>query len=162
MKSRPLSIALIFGSSVLICTMFAACQPNPTPTQSIDENKIMSNTPEIEIATIPPEAIMTEVQYFAPLTPTAAPTCTNSLPSRLSIEQKARVAYTDGSEMRIRVRPGFEQEILDTVPEGTEFNIVGSSQCADNITWWPIRTDGGLKGWMAEYQDGVYLLEPVQ
>ena len=140
--------------------MLAACQPNPEPTQSTAENKIISNTPEIEIATIPPEEIATEVQFFGSLTQIATPTCTISLPSRLSIEKKARVAYTDGSEMRIRAKPGLEQDILDTVPEGTEFAIVGSSRCADNITWWPVRTDDGILGWMPEGQNGVYLLEP--
>jgi hypothetical protein len=46
------------------------------------------------------------------------------------------------------------------VPEETSFVIVGSSKCADDILWWPVRTDDGILGWMPEGQNGVYLLEP--
>jgi hypothetical protein len=82
--------------------------------------------------------------------------------SRLSVGAHARVAFTDGTDMRIRAKPGFKQTILNTVPEGTLFTILDGPQCMDGSAWWYIRTDGGLKGWMVESQNGVYLLEPVQ
>jgi hypothetical protein len=30
----------------------------------------------------------------------------------------------------------------------------------ENSTWWLIRTDEGIEGWMAEDQNGKYMLEP--
>jgi hypothetical protein len=82
------------------------------------------------------------------------------LPSRLSAEAGARVTFTDGSDMRIREKPGFSENILTTVPEGTAIVILNSRKCVEGSTWWKILTDEGLEGWMAEDQNGVYLLEP--
>jgi len=82
------------------------------------------------------------------------------LPSRLSGDIEARVAFTDGSDMRIREEPSYSADILTTVPEGTFIQILINRKCEDNSTWWEIRTESGLEGWMAEDQDGVYLLEP--
>jgi hypothetical protein len=83
-----------------------------------------------------------------------------TLQSHLYIGLKARVVVMGRGEMPVRGKPGLEQDIVGTVPEGTSFVIVGSSRCADDILWWPVRTDDGVLGWMPEEQDGVYLLEP--
>lgn len=87
------------------------------------------------------------------------------LKTRLSIApgRGGRVAYTDGSNMRIRKNPGFNEEIVDSVPEGTEINIIEGPKCVDNVTWWKI--SGGPKthkeGWMAEHNNEIYWLEPL-
>jgi len=73
-----------------------------------------------------------------------------------------RVAYTDGAYMRIRKNPGFNQAIINSVPEGTPITVIGGPSCADTVTWWKIQTDKKLEGWMAESQYGVYLIEPVR
>lgn len=88
-----------------------------------------------------------------------------NLKTRLSIsfESEKRVAYTDGSNMRIRKNPGFNEEIVDSVPEGTKITITEGPVCVDNVTWWKI--SGGPKsneeGWMAEHNNKVYWLEPI-
>ena len=81
--------------------------------------------------------------------------------TRISVGEQARAAFTDGSNMRIREKPGFSQDILDKVPEGTIIKVLDGPQCADGNNWWKIRTAKGLDGWMTESQNGVYLLEPV-
>ena len=83
-----------------------------------------------------------------------------TLASRLSVGITARVAFSDGSNMRIRGGPGFSQDIFNKVPEGTLLKIVDGPECVDDNNWWKIRTDNGLEGWMTETQDDVYLLEP--
>ncbi|PKN94162.1 MAG: hypothetical protein CVU44_07105 [Chloroflexi bacterium HGW-Chloroflexi-6] len=95
-------------------------------------------------------------------TPTPPPSCPGSLTSRLAVDARARVAFTDGSNMRIRAKPGFTQDTLRTVPEGTLLAITGGPMCVDNTTWWRIRTRDGFDGWMAEYKGDVYLVEPFQ
>jgi len=87
-------------------------------------------------------------------------TCTDP-GSRLLVGGKAQVAFTDGSTMRIRELPGFDQVIITTVPEGTNLEIVDGPKCVDGSNWWSIRTDNGDEGWMTEWQGETYLLEPV-
>lgn len=85
-----------------------------------------------------------------------------NLESRLSKGNRARVAFTDGTDMRIRAKPGVTQNVLYKVPEGTQFSVLEGPQCIDDIGWWKILTDDGLVGWVAEYQGSIYLLEPYQ
>jgi hypothetical protein len=80
-------------------------------------------------------------------------------PSRMTAGISGRVAYTDGSNMRIRQQPGFSASILNTVPEGTQFMVLAGPRCADQVTWWKIQTTNDYEGWMAESQNGVYLIE---
>jgi hypothetical protein len=82
------------------------------------------------------------------------------LASHLTVSISGRVAYTDGTNMRIRQQPGFSQAILNTVPEGTQFTVLEGPRCADQVTWWKIQTTNHDEGWMAESQNGVYLIEP--
>jgi hypothetical protein len=82
------------------------------------------------------------------------------LQSRLAIEVHGRVAYTDGSDMRIRARPGITQDIVYKVPEGTQIVVIEGPKCVDEILWWKVRTNDDLEGWMAEYLENVYLIEP--
>lgn len=92
---------------------------------------------------------------------TATPViCPGSLKSRLTLDMRARVAFTDGTNMRIRIEAGFSQKAAASVPEGTLLTILGGPTCVDSVTWWRIRTKDAKEGWMAEYQNGVYLLEP--
>jgi len=83
-------------------------------------------------------------------------------PSRMYVGITGRVAYTDGAYMRIRKNPGFNQAIINSVPEGTPITVIGGPSCADTVTWWKIQTDKKIEGWMAESQYGVYLIEPVR
>lgn len=90
------------------------------------------------------------------------PLCSNGLPSRVKVGDRARAAYTDGSNLRIRVQPGFSQNYEHKVPEGTQMKIVGGPKCADDSTWWKVEISGNIKGWVAEYWDGdEYLIEPI-
>lgn len=82
--------------------------------------------------------------------------------SRLRVGMQARVAFTDGSDMRIRVSPGFSQEIINMVPEGTSITILQGPKCVDDSTWWQIHVENGMEGWMVEDQNDVYLLEPME
>jgi hypothetical protein len=86
------------------------------------------------------------------------PDC-GGLPTRLVSAGEARVAFTNGSKMRMRSQPGFSANIVASVPEGTQV-LLGGHACADGTIWWNVTTAQG-EGWMAEEQNGIYLLEPL-
>jgi hypothetical protein len=80
--------------------------------------------------------------------------------SRLTLANSGHVAFTDGADMRIRKKPGFSHDVMYKVPEGTGFNLLDGPECVDNVFWWQIQTEEKLEGWMAEFQDGIFLLDP--
>jgi hypothetical protein len=88
-------------------------------------------------------------------------TC-SEMGTRLKLGIRARVAFVNGSNMRIRSQPGFSQGIVDRVPEGTLLTVLDGPKCIDGNYWWFIRTSSGIQGWMTESQNGTYLLEPAQ
>jgi hypothetical protein len=86
--------------------------------------------------------------------------CPSVLPSRVEIKTRARAAFTNGQNLRVREQPGFSYARITSIPEGTTFSIEDGPLCADNTSWWRIRTDNNVVGWVAEEQDGAYLIEP--
>lgn len=84
-----------------------------------------------------------------------------SLNSRLAPFSHAKVAYTDGQYKPVRIAPGFNEEILFEIPEGAEISIAEGPMCIDNITWQKVNSpDFGL-GFMPEFIDETYFLEPA-
>ena len=111
----------------------------------------------VEIDEAKNQLLASNLAQPATVTPVA---CPGSLKSRLTPEARARVAFTDGTNMRIRAEAGFTQKTIASVPEGTFLTVLGGPMCVDSVTWWQVRTKDGQEGWMAEYQNGIYLLEP--
>jgi hypothetical protein len=96
--------------------------------------------------------------YFIEPVDASQQTC-SSMPARVQPGDKARVAHTNGSNMRIRNQPGFSQDVITKVPEGTPITILEGPQCVDGNNWWKVRAKG-VEGWMTESQNGEYLIEP--
>ena len=73
-----------------------------------------------------------------------------------------KVAFTDGTALRVHTAPGFSAPVSARLPEGTRFLLAGGPRCVDAAFWWNIVVDtlNGQPGWVAESQKGVYLLEP--
>lgn len=111
----------------------------------------------VEIDEAKTQLLVSKLTQPATATPVV---CPGSLKSRLTPEARARVAFTDGTNMRIRAEAGFAQKTIASVPEGTLLTVQGGPMCVDSVTWWRIRIKDGQEGWMAEYQNEVYLLEP--
>lgn len=89
------------------------------------------------------------------------PLCPGTPPSMISIGNRARVTYTDGSSTNLRSASTTNSDILLRMPEGYEFEVIGGAQCADGYTWWQIRTIDGLVGWVAEGNENGYFVEPL-
>lgn len=85
--------------------------------------------------------------------------CAGAPPSRLQIGMRARVAFTDGTQLRLRRDPGGEQ--LGSLNGGEQFNITNGPVCLSDSTWWRLRMDDGRIGWVAEGDTDAYYIEPV-
>lgn len=82
------------------------------------------------------------------------------LPTRLNSFNSVLVSYANGNNKNLRQQPGFSQEIIDRIPEGTLIRV-SEHWCVDDTYWWKIYTQDNQEGWMTEMQDGVYFLEPA-
>ena len=97
--------------------------------------------------------------YMSPLTEATGGLCPGAPPSLVAVGMRARVTFTDGTQLRIRRDPaGSRYSAMD---EGVEFNIVGGPACADGYTWWEVQTDDGTRGWSAEGDADGYFMEPA-
>jgi hypothetical protein len=84
-------------------------------------------------------------------------TCPNALPPRLITGGKGR---TISGSVNLRREPSLTSTSVATI-SAEVFDVIGGPNCdPTGIAWWQVGL-GGLRGWMAESKDGVYLLQPV-
>jgi hypothetical protein len=86
--------------------------------------------------------------------------CGGALPPRLTPGREARVSFTDGSPLNMRMGDHISASIYAKIPEGDVFDVIGLPRCNDGIFWYPM-SYVGEKGWIAESVDGEYLVEPA-
>ncbi len=86
--------------------------------------------------------------------------CTGTIPSAVTVGDAARVTFTDGSPLNVRIQPDTSADIVDVLPEGSEFEIIGGPQCADGYTWWQVELPGATLAWAAEGDSDTYFIEP--
>lgn len=85
-------------------------------------------------------------------------TCTQNLPSRLTVGSQARVL--PGIPNNVRSTYSTTGALVGTLPGGTVFSVTSGPQCAEGILWWQIYA-GGIVGWTGELQGASYWLEPA-
>ncbi|MCC6803850.1 MAG: hypothetical protein IT319_13285 [Anaerolineae bacterium] len=89
--------------------------------------------------------------------PVARIACPNALPPRLYAGGQGR-AISGG--VNLRRQPSLSASSIAVI-NSEIFAVIGGPNCdPTGIAWWEVGF-GGLRGWMAESKDGVYLLEPV-
>lgn len=109
------------------------------------------------------EPVSTEAPTAAVEAASAGDSCNTSVPSRLSVGERAQVVQ----RLNMRSDASITAPILGTNPIGTEVEIIGGPVCTpvgDNAyLWWQIRLPDGSEGWSAEapLKDPIYLLEPI-
>lgn len=95
--------------------------------------------------------------FPAATSPVARLTCPNALTPRLYTGGSGRV-ISGGVNMR---REASLTASTVTMVTDQVFNVLSGPNCdPTGIVWWQVGI-GGVRGWMAESKDGVYLLEPV-
>src|SRR5690606_13834634 len=70
-----------------------------------------------------------------------------NLDIRLNLNGRGRITIADRSPVRLRSTPRLDGSVLMEMPEGTEFQVIGSSRCVNGYRWWQIRLDDGTIGY---------------
>jgi hypothetical protein len=129
--------------------------PTPTPTMRIIREQ-PTQGPTLQ-STLPPlEPTATRQVLPLPTFTTASaavstPTSSTQVESAatLSIGSQAKVVGTGGSGLNVRSGAGTGNARIKTLPDGTAVEVIGGPKEADGFTWWQIRDQAGVSGWVA-------------
>jgi uncharacterized protein YgiM (DUF1202 family) len=55
--------------------------------------------------------------------------------------------------VRLRSSPNRAASTIVQLDKGTQFTVIGGPSCADNWSWWQVKTDLGQTGWISEGGD---------
>ncbi len=93
--------------------------------------------------------------------------CSDAPRTRLAVGDTARITFTDGTSTLLRSKPESGGNVIDKLPEGTEFEIIGGPICYprpgrnDAYVYWEISVPSrNIKGWVAEGDSQNYYIEP--
>ncbi len=67
-----------------------------------------------------------------------------------SLGCEVTVTNVDPERLRVRQDPGTDQEIIARLSEGDAACLLGSPGLADGFQWWPVRSESGIEGWVAQ------------
>jgi len=129
--------------------------PTPTPTMRIIREQ-PTQGPTLQ-STLPPLEATTTRQVLPLPTFTSAPAAVSTPTSStqvetaatLSIGSQAKVVGTGGSGLNVRSGAGTGNARIKTLPDGTVVEVIGGPKEADGFTWWQIRDQAGVTGWVA-------------
>ncbi len=103
-------------------------------------------------------------QQPTPLPATATPVCSGTLPSRLVLRERGRVAFSDPSPLNVRSTAGTDGDILGEIPAGGVFFVLDGPICTARYTWFRVEYQSAsaqLEGWVAEGDaSNGYFVEP--
>lgn len=122
-------------------------RPPATQAPTLYATLAPEETPLIEATPTRPAII---VYTFTP-TPQAVTTPTaqgTEAPTGLTIGAKAKVTGTGGSGLNMRAGAGTGHARIKTLPEGTIVEIIGGPKDANNYTWWQVKDESGVTGWV--------------
>lgn len=167
----------IYFVVIIATALLYSC--NTINIRSTPENQTTSSTQINQIESIENQnAILTEVIFYAAGTWTAVPKdsqptltqtpglttheCKSSLESRLKIGDQVEIILEEGNHLRVREKAGLDGKILYRAPNNITVVITNGPICIDEIIWWQINIENDRSGWVAEFQDGIYLLKPIK
>jgi hypothetical protein len=103
-------------------------------------------------------------------TPIAEPlfACPSAPTTRLHVGDTARISFTDGTSTLLRSKPEAGDNVIDKLPEGIEFEIIGGPICysrpgrSDAYVYWEVQVPSrnNRTGWAAEGDFDAYYIEP--
>lgn len=142
--------------------------PSSSLTSTFEINQITTATTIVTPTFFPLQTpTRTKTSTTTPTeTPSAKPEiwhpCPGIYPSRLHVNDDARVTFYPPYANRLRVGPGIDYEIIGKVDPGGEIIIVDGPECANNWIWWKVESvENDLIGWTSEGDQENYWLEPL-
>ncbi|MCA0458630.1 MAG: SH3 domain-containing protein [Chloroflexi bacterium] len=92
----------------------------------------------------------------------ATPEATRRLNAILAPGGLAVIHTTDGSQLNVRSGAGTGYLIVAKLGEGAQVTVTDGPIAADGFTWWQIRTESGIAGWVVEsVTDGAQRLQTL-
>ncbi len=80
--------------------------------------------------------------------------CPGAPKQRVQVGEKAHVC-TRNDRLIVRAKPNLGSSEIIRIYPGTVMTIVKGPVCENNWSWWRIRTDDGVAGWVSEGGDSV-------
>jgi len=127
--------------------------PTPSPTVAIIRSQ-PTQAPTVA-STLPPQE-PTATRPVLPLptfTPTAGTVSTpaTQVPTQvtgLRIGAKPKVGNTGGVGLNMRSDAGTGHARVKTLREGSVVEVIGGPKEANGFTWWQVRDESGVAGWV--------------
>lgn len=122
--------------------------PTPTPTATPIPVPNLIPTPTPTVTSTP--------------TPTATPTVTPTpTATPIPVLRPGGRARIDAETLNVRAGPGTGFDRVGVLLQGQTVSILEGPQQADGYTWWRVRTEEGLEGWVAEGTNDVQWVVPI-
>lgn len=92
---------------------------------------------------------------------TVPDSCPGAPPQRLKVNEMAYVC-TSTDSVKLREGPGKSYSAIKSLVPGADIKVISGPSCADNWSWWKVKTESGFIGWMSEGGDSTdrYFLCP--
>jgi hypothetical protein len=84
--------------------------------------------------------------------PVQVSSCPGAPAQRMVVNQRGYVC-TRTYAVRLRSSPNRAASTIVQLDKGTQFTVIGGPSCADNWSWWQVKTDLGQTGWISEGGD---------
>ena len=136
-----------------------------------DPNTTLSGTDFISCYSVLRPVLGAACDYFTIMpdtlpihpSPVSNPTsCPGAPKQRMLINQRGYVC-TQTDSVRLRNSPQKLASTIVQLAKGIQFTVIGGPSCADNWSWWQVRTDSGQIGWVSEGGDNIdpYFICPL-
>ena len=139
--------AIVTANLRFFATSILSTQALSTPANSIPAPLTVISTPRID------QPISTRKIRTPKTTPTKSP-CPAAPEQHVQIGRRAYVC-TQIDRLIVRSGPGQNYSEITRIVPGTYFRITDGPKCANDWSWWKIKTDDGIMGWVAEGGDNA-------
>jgi N-acetylneuraminic acid mutarotase len=165
----PVLMILISISTLTACV--ATTEEVTVPSQTITAAPATHTQPAVTMTPLSPTLTSTPVPHTSTVTVTSTPkpsvtpvifSCDGAPNITLKLDIWAQVSSDPPLPNRLRKQPGMSGEIIGQVQPGGEVLVVDGPVCADDYTWWLVRSSDGLEGWSAEGNSKGYWFIPLQ
>jgi hypothetical protein len=141
--------------------------PTATRKPTATATPAPTNTPLITITTAPTDipaatATATPTVTEIPIISEQASICPGVPAISIKRNALAQISLNSPKSLNVRSEPGLKGKRIGMLTPGEPVLIVDGPRCADNYTWWFVRSLTGLEGWTAVGDaTGYWIRQPL-